>query len=54
MRFFNIGIATRAEETPEGGWAEGSVVNRNSKFYSLIFAVVYVGISAQMFSVKWC
>jgi len=33
--------------------AGGSVVNRNSKFSSRIFAVVHVGISAWMFSVKW-
>ena len=46
-------VHTRAEETPKFRGAWGSVVNRNSKFSSQILAVVYVGISAQMFSVKW-
>ena len=35
------------------GGAWGSVVSRNSKFSSWIFAVAYVRISARMFSVKW-
>ena len=35
------------------GGGRGSVVNRNSNFSLQIFAVVYVGISTWMFSMKW-